>query len=259
MRFMINHQTHYRYEELVKRCTQYIKMIPQSFGHQIVHHWALSVPGQHQQQLDGFGNIWVTNTTQTPYQQMTIMAQGIVELSEQVPYVTDDRIAPLIYLQNTHSTQCNPEMAQFAYMHFPTRDRQGLIELAERLLEHMPYTPGGTHVGTSAIEAFQQHKGVCQDHSQVFIAMCRQLGYPARYVSGYLYVEEGMHLASHAWAEVYLEGKWYCFDVSNQLFEPKQHIQLSVGRDYYDVAPVRGIRAQGGAETMSSIVQVLTC
>lgn len=45
MKFMINHQTHYRYEEPLKRCTQYIKMIPQSFGHQIVHHWALSVPG----------------------------------------------------------------------------------------------------------------------------------------------------------------------------------------------------------------------
>lgn len=89
--------------------------------------------------------------------------------------------------------------------------------------------------------------------------MARYLGFPARYVSGYLYVEDGSHLASHAWAEVYQEGKWYCYDVSNQLFTPQAHVQLAVGRDYADVAPIRGVRSQGAEETMQTVVQVLAC
>ena len=110
-----------------------------------------------------------------------------------------------------------------------------------------------------ASEAFEQGRGVCQDHAQVFVAMARYLGYPARYVSGYLFVEHGEHLASHAWAEVYIDGYWHCYDVSNQLFTPQCHVQLAVGRDYADVAPIRGVREQGSEESMETFVQVLAC
>ena len=114
-------------------------------------------------------------------------------------------------------------------------------------------------VYTTAIEAFEHGQGVCQDHSHVFIAMCRALGVPARYASGYLYVPDQSHLASHAWAEVFLDNNWYCFDISNQLYTPSSHIYVAIGRDYWDVAPVRGVREKGGVESMSSIVQVLPC
>ena len=67
------------------------------------------------------------------------------------------------------------------------------------------------------------------------------------------------HLASHAWAEVFLGNTWYCFDISNQIFSPDQHIYVAIGRDYWDVAPIRGVREKGGIETMHSIVQVLAC
>ncbi|KAF7276585.1 hypothetical protein GWI33_010058 [Rhynchophorus ferrugineus] len=150
-------------------------------------------------------------------------------------------------------------MMQFAHMHFFEKKHDNLIDLAQAVLDHIPYNAGLTHVETTAIEAFEQKKGVCQDHAQVFVAMARYLGFPARYVSGYLYVEDGNHLASHAWAEVYLDGKWHCYDVSNQLFTPKCHVQLAVGRDYADVAPIRGVRSQGAEETMHTVVQVLAC
>ena len=100
---------------------------------------------------------------------------------------------------------------------------------------------------------------MCQDHAHLMIAMCRALNLPARYVSGYLYDKNTPHLASHAWAEVFLHKQWYCFDVSNQLFEPSSHIYVAIGRDYFDVAPVRGIREKGGVEKMRSTVQVLAC
>ena len=89
--------------------------------------------------------------------------------------------------------------------------------------------------------------------------MCKYLGLPARYVSGYLFVPNTSHLASHAWAEVCFDNTWYCFDTSNQLFTLNSHIYVAIGRDYWDVAPVRGIRERGGIESMNSIVQVLAC
>lgn len=57
----------------------------------------------------------------------------------------------------------------------------------------------------------------------------------------------------------YFENSWYCFDTSNQLFVPNSHIYVAIGRNYWDVAPVRGIRERGGIESMNSIVQVLAC
>jgi transglutaminase-like putative cysteine protease len=111
-------------------------------------------------------------------------------------------------------------------------------------------------VATAAAEAFALGSGVCQDHAHVFLACARALGVPARYVSGYLLSDDDAHLASHAWAEACLDGKWYVFDTTNQLFQPSHHVQLAVGLDYNDAAPVRGMRQGGGTEQMSFSVQV---
>ena len=259
MKFMIHHQTQYHYEHFAKHCVQYIRMTPQSFGHQYVHHWSIDGSGNTQQQKDGFGNIWMTCTQHEAHQDLIICAQGLVELIHPVDYIHDDRINPAIYLQSTFATQCNINMIAFAQQYLTAYNQQGLIDLAHAFALYMPYTTGATHVNMTAIEAFTQQQGVCQDHTQVFIAMCRYLGFPARYVSGYLYAPEAIHLASHAWAEIYLTKKWYCFDISNLMFQANGHIQVAVGQDYFDVAPIRGVREQGGAETMSCFVHVLAC
>jgi transglutaminase-like putative cysteine protease len=259
MNLLINHQTHYRYSAPVSSAVQYIRLLPQNTSTQTVKHWGLSVPGQKIEQRDGFGNAWLTSSQRTPYQQMMIMAQGMVEIDDHAKYSIDHRVHPEIFLQPTRATQCSPEMMQFAHMYAPQKKLENLHELTQAVLEYIPYNSGLTCVETTAAEAFEHKKGVCQDHAQVFVALARYLGFPARYVSGYLFVEDGNHLASHAWAEVYQDGKWYCFDVSNQLTTPTKHVQLAVGRDYADVAPIRGIRQQGDEETMQTVVQVLAC
>ena len=63
-------------------------------------------------------------------------------------------------------------------------------------------------------------------------------------------------MASHAWAEAWLAGSWYVFDTSNQLFTPSRHVQLAIGLDYNDAAPVRGMRVGGGREYMQYDVAV---
>lgn len=259
MRLMINHQTHYQYTDLARNSIQYIKMTPQTNAHQQVHSWGVSVPGEKTTQVDSFQNVWLTSSQRYPYQNMTIMAQGIVEINPDSAYAVDVLINPLLFLQTTNSTLCNQDMKGFAAYYVPTVTHENLIKLSQALLYYMPYMSYSTVVTATAIDAFEHRQGVCQDHSHVFIAMCKSLGIPARYASGYLYVPDTSHLASHAWAEVYLNGKWYTFDISNQLYTPGSHIYVAIGRDYWDVAPVRGVREQGGIESMSSIVQVLLC
>ena len=259
MKLMINHQTHYQYTDLAKNSVQYIKMTPQNNAHQSVLTWAVSVPGETQSQLDAFQNVWLTSTQRYTYQNLSIMAQGIIEINPDTQYAIDIDLQPQIFLQNTESTLCDAEMRAFAQAYVPVVNYANLLKLSSALLLRMPYISDSTSVNTKAVDAFHHGQGVCQDHSHVFIAMCKALGIPARYASGYLYVPDQSHLASHAWAEVFLDQKWHTFDVSNQLYTPSSHIYVAIGRDYWDVAPVRGIREKGGIESMSSIVQVLPC
>lgn len=90
----------------------------------------------------------------------------------------------------------------------------------------------------------------------VFLSCCRSLNIPARYVSGYLYSEDSTHVATHAWAEVWVEEHWHSFDVTNNTRMPNQHLKLAVGIDYLDACPVRGMRLGGGCEDMSAIAAV---
>lgn len=259
MKLMVNHQTHYSYTAEVRNSIQYIKMMPSSNEHQRVHAWDVSVPGHKEIRQDAFHNLWLTSSQRDPYSSLTIMAQGIVELNPAHQSGLNDSINPNIFLQPTEATQCNAAMKDFAQRHVPALSRQHLIGLAQALLEHVPYISNSTSVHGSAIDAFEARQGVCQDHSHIFIAMCKYLGLPARYASGYLYAQNASHLASHAWAEVFVDQTWYCFDVSNLLFSPSSHVYVAIGRDYWDVAPVRGVREKGGVESMHSIVQVLGC
>jgi transglutaminase-like putative cysteine protease len=136
------------------------------------------------------------------------------------------------------------------------RDRSGLIELMQGLHQHISYTSGATAVDTCAAQAFANGAGVCQDHTHAFLACARSLGIPARYVSGYLFTEDTEHMASHAWAEAWIDDAWYSFDVTNQLARPERHLKLAIGLDYLDACPVRGMRRGGGFEQMHAKVLV---
>ena len=259
MKLMINHQTHYQYTDWAKNSIQYIKMMPQSNQHQQVHTWEISMPGNKQMKKDAFDNLWLTNTQTDPFQKMLIMAQGVVEIDFNHRYGIDHALSPWLFLQSTTATWCNREMFAFAHHYVPQLSLTYFHALAEALLSKMPYRCETTTVCHTATASFIAGEGVCQDHSHVFIAMAKALGVPARYVSGYLFANNQSHLASHAWAEIYLDGNWHVIDVSNQLFQPQAHVYVAIGRDYWDVAPVRGVRERGGIETMYSIVQVLAC
>lgn len=107
------------------------------------------------------------------------------------------------------------------------------------------YAPGTTDVDTHLEQAFAQRRGVCQDYAHVMIGMCRSIGIPARYVSGYLYNGLRDHLigdqASHAWVEIYLpHAGWIGYDPTNNTVVDDRFVKIAIGRDYQDVSPIQG-------------------
>lgn len=122
------------------------------------------------------------------------------------------------------------------------------------IYERFTFEANSTHVHTTISEVFAGGKGVCQDFAHIFIAACRAVGLPARYVSGYLVTKRSRSAtgstASHAWVEVLLPGDgWYEFDPTNNILANDYYIKLAVGRDYRDVTPTRGIYNGRGVQS----------
>jgi transglutaminase-like putative cysteine protease len=133
-----------------------------------------------------------------------------------------------------------------------------LHELSAHIAERVPYAKGATGVATKAEEAVAAGEGVCQDHSHIFIGAVRLLDIPARYVSGYLMMNDRVtQEASHAWAEAHIEGLgWVGFDVSNGISPDPRYVRVATGRDYRDAAPVTGISFGASEQVLSVDLEV---
>ncbi len=258
MRLAISHETVYRYDNPVKHSTQYLRLTPHSSHSQRIIDWELDLPVPAVKSMDAYGNILHVLTLDYPHQEIRIRAKGLVETS--AANDTDhDSLAPMPFLRHTDLTLPDSALRIFAerFRRLPP-SLASLHELAEAIHQRMPYQPGSTDVHMTAAQAFSNGSGVCQDHTHVFIACARQLGVPARYVSGYLYVPEQQmqHVASHAWAEAWIDGDWHSFDISNLTPANEHHLKLAIGMDYLDACPVRGVRRGGGGEEMQAAAWV---
>ena len=130
-----------------------------------------------------------------------------------------------------------------------------LHELMKRVGERIAYKTGVSTVDTTAAEALKRGAGVAQDNAHVFIAACRRLGVPARYVSGYLRNDDPeLHVGrtSHSWAEAWVPGlDWVGFDPANGISPRGDSLRVAVGLDYRDAAPVSGRRVGFGDAKMT--------
>jgi transglutaminase-like putative cysteine protease len=128
--------------------------------------------------------------------------------------------------------------------------REALPQLNGWIYAHFSYQPGVTDVSTPLATVIRKRRGVCQDFAHLMLAILRSAGLAARYVSGYIEpvdptLQDGAELigaaASHAWVEVRLpDGAWWGFDPTNNQCAGERHVKVAVGRDYHDVAPMRG-------------------
>lgn len=133
-----------------------------------------------------------------------------------------------------------------------------LFDLNHRLFEAFDYEAGVTEPDSPIDHALTEGRGVCQDFAHIMIAICRRLGVPARYVSGYLYTDRETQDrsttgATHAWVEAYLPSLgWVGFDPTNDLAAGERHLTVAFGRDYSDVPPSHGV-FKGEAESRLSV------
>jgi transglutaminase-like putative cysteine protease len=269
MRLSIIHETKYLYATPADYTIQYLRLSPQTTLQQKVLSWDLDLPRPAMPFSDGFGNTSHVLVIDKPHHEICIRAHGEVEVEESPLNLPDiGPLGPEVYMRFTALTVQDEALSRFSesFRRQTMNNRAAAVAaLMSAVREEMDYRPGVTQVGTTAAQAFTMRAGVCQDHAHVFVSCCRKLNIPARYVSGYLAPKnrpaggQGQRtaLASHAWAEAWIEGLgWQGFDVANHTRAHGRHVRVAVGLDYLDACPVRGFHRGGKGESLEIEVQV---
>lgn len=240
--------------------------------------------------VDGFGNTAHLISLRRPHSYVEVVSRGEVETLLEDPFALPPRPpAPLGPAECTDSLQPSllvppdPHLAEFAEPFRPawpehTFDAvQGLMRLVN---QEFGYEQRVTDVSTTVAEVIAARRGVCQDFAHVLIGLCRAVGIPARYVSGYIVSLEQRQsqrlgsmsqsqsqssgapryrggLASHAWVEAFTPTHgWRGFDPTNALVASTHHVKVAVGRDYRDVSPTRGAYRGTAEEHLTVAVDV---
>jgi transglutaminase-like putative cysteine protease len=139
-----------------------------------------------------------------------------------------------------------------------------VYEFMGRIFEDFDFESGFSDVTTPIDIIFKEKKGVCQDFAQFAISALRTIGIPTRYVSGYIrtFPAEGKEKlfgtdASHAWFSVYVPDiGWVDFDPTNNKIPNEEYIILGKGRDYHDIAPLKGVVQSSGFSKLGVKVDV---
>lgn len=260
----INHSTTYRYDAPVQYGLQQLRLTPKERDGQHVLRWDIDIEGGKKELSFSDHNANIVNLVSlTPgSEEIVIRCSGEVEVSGNAGVIGQHRgfMALDLFRQSTPLTQPGEKLR--ALVAELGTDFESDIDrghaLSALIIKHMPYEFGRTNAETTAEEAVEIGAGVCQDHAHVFLAAMRLLGHPARYVSGYLMMNDREHQdATHAWAEAHMEGLgWVGFDVSNGYSPDERYVRVATGLDYTDASPVSGMRYGPSDETMTVQLQV---
>ena len=262
MRLKITHRTEYRYDRPVHYALQRLRLVPCSGALQTVRSWSLAISGAREEVafIDHFANDTRLVSVEGEPHMIAVEASGEVETHDRSGVAGPNRgFAPLwLFEQPTEMTAVGDGIRKLAGDMEGGADIGQLHRLLSTVRDRVAYTINTTDSGTTAEEALAQGTGVCQDHAHVFIAAARVLGFPARYVSGYLMMDATtQQAASHAWAEAHVGNLgWVSFDPANGISPDERYVRLAVGRDYRDAMPVSGIRLGAAEERLAVHVTV---
>lgn len=270
MQLTISHKTTYRFEQPAHYGLQQLRLTPTSMpDQQHVLDWTMTVEGgrietsfrdQHQ------NHVSLVSFDQGAHE-IRVLCEGRVEVENTSGVIGKHMIgrngayAPLWYFQrSTARTTAGAHVSALIEglaAELPD-DLPRLHALSARIIDRVPYQIGATGADTNAEDAITAGGGVCQDHAHIFIAAARAMGYPARYVSGYLMMNDRVHQdASHAWAEAHVPTiGWVGFDVSNGYSPDERYVRVATGLDYTEAAPVAGLHYGASGEAMSVDIQV---
>lgn len=259
----INHTTRYSYDSPVDYALQQVRLTPPNTAQQDVRAWALNVEGgkiETQYRDHNGGQVHLVSVDRGA-QEIAITAAGEVETEDTAGVL--GKVygpAPLWYFkQSTPLTEAGPGIKALAGHLASASDLLAALHaLSSSILMAVPYRIGETYTATAAEDAVLGGGGVCQDHAQIFVAAARAADVPARYVSGYLMMDDRVDQdASHAWAEAHVDGLgWVGFDVSNGISPDARYVRLGTGLDYRQAAPISGMRLGASNESMIVSLQI---
>ena len=279
MKYRVTHTTRYRYNKPVSTCHNVGHLRLRSTSQQTCASSRLTidpVPAVTHQWQDLFGNMLDYFTIHAPHTELTVSIQSEVEVVSAGTLL--DTAYPVSweqardYLQSESGDEQAIEACQFVFesqfVEFtpdvadysaasltPGRSLLDAVEdLMSRIHSDFTYDPEFSDIATPLSDVLEHRKGVCQDFAHLAIACLRSQGLAARYVSGYLETlppEGGERLVgadeSHAWFSVFVPYRgWVDFDPTNDQIPADQHITAAWGRDYADVAPLKGVLFGGG-------------
>jgi transglutaminase-like putative cysteine protease len=176
--------------------------------------------------------------------------------------------SPADFLYPTARTPLTPEITEYAKASFTAARpiMEAAAELMARIRADFTYDPKATDAYTPPRDAFAKRHGVCQDFANVMISGLRGIGLPAAYVTGYLRTIpphgrprlEGAD-ATHAWVRLWCGDQrgWIGFDPTNDIYVENDHINLMIGRDAADAAPIDGVLLTSGERTLKVEVDVI--
>lgn len=194
------------------------------------------------------------------------MPTDIMDLSQSLPWeLAQSEIKGLpelaIYSNETPYVSINAAILNYAQVSFtPNRPLfEATFDLMQRLFHDFQFDPQATDVNTTAVQAFNLKRGVCQDFAHVAIACLRSLKLGARYVSGYVDTKSNSTQpnriaadVSHAWFSVYDPSLgWADFDPTNNKMPDEFYIVLAYGCDYNDIIPLKGVTDCKGNNQLS--------
>lgn len=294
-RYRVVHRTTYRYPESVAICRNQIRVTPRRITHgttevrpQTVQLSIAPEPTSRNAFTDYFGNTVTHFSIERPHDHLAIQSQFDVTLHVDSVGVDSVGADALTVASLNRWLDDSPDARRVEIDEFrrdsprvqsvdtidsdarlvvdPAADvRDAAMAVTRWLHERMTYDPSATDVSTPPATAHATGRGVCQDFAHIAVAMMRSVGVPSRYVSGYLRTVPPPGRPrlvgadqSHAWFGVFAGpgAGWIDFDPTNGCIAGTDHIPIAVGRDYGDVAPVRGIVLGGGRATLGVSVDV---
>lgn len=251
MRLNISHTTRYCYSKPVRGITQSMRLTPSPHAGQKIEQWQINTPEAilGSPIVDGAGNIVQTLSLDQPSETIEIGVEGVIETTDTGGVLREHReqMHPVAYLQQTNATRADDAITQLAndvVANIPEREQLNRAHvLSERVSNTLKYETASTSVNTTACQALENGRGVCQDYAHLLIAACGVVDLPARYISGYLFASDMLspEEASHAWAEVFVDDLgWVGFDPANHCCADDKYVRLAAGLDAIYTAPIRG-------------------
>ncbi len=259
MRLAIVHSSRYEYAQPIAHGLMRVRLKPKSTHGQVIINWAMEMDHARIETEfeDQHNNAAVLASVEPGTTVVTVTCRGTVETADNAGVIGQHAgHMPLwAFTKPTDLTWAGPRIRKLAASleTGPGELLASMHLLSARVLDAVQYEIGRTDARTRAEDALQAGHGVCQDHAHIFIAAARELGIPARYVSGYLMMDDRSEQeAGHAWAEVHVPDLgWVGFDVSNGISPDERYVRVATGCDYRDAAPIAGISFGAGDSTLT--------